>query len=487
MLHSAALLAADQSRSADKTAIEGGMPGVALMERAGRAVVDVVCQHFRPCMALVVCGVGNNGGDGFIAARILKERGWTVMLAVAGNADAITGDAKRAKDKWNMAGGASRTFSPGLLRDCGVIVDAIFGTGLSRNVEGAALDAINAINAAHLPVVSVDIASGIDADTGHVMGGAIRARHTVTFVRPKPGHVLLPGKAHTGELHVYDIGISGEGIAPSQYLNLPELWKSAFPFPAPEANKYTRGHAVVIGGGINMTGASRLAAISALRAGAGLVSVACSPEALPVYASSLLAVMTKPAADLKQLKELLEDKRITTVLIGPGCGVDEATRERALYILSLKKPCVIDADAISAFAENPKQLFSALHASAVLTPHEGEFTRLFKSEGTKSQRAADAARQSGAVILFKGNDTVIAAPGGRVAINANAPPWLATAGSGDVLAGIITGLLAQGMPAFEAACAGAWMHGEAATGFGPGLIAEDIPAALPAVFRKLYG
>lgn len=487
MLHPAALLTAEEARAADHAAIAFGMRSETLMENAGKAVVDIVCQHFAPCPTLVVCGHGNNGGDGFVVARLLKERGWPAVPVLVGESEKTTHDLERAMDQWRNTGGIIRIFSPGMLAEAALVIDGIFGTGLSREVEGEAKEAIDAINASKLPVVAIDIASGINTDNGTIMGAATRAVHTVTFVRPKLGHVLLPGKAHTGELHVYDIGITGEGVGSAYFLNAPSLWKKSFPFPAPDANKYTRGHAIVMGGALATTGAARLAALGALRSGAGLVSIACSQDALPVYAMTLTAVMTKPIDKPNKLAALLDDKRVTATLIGPGYGTGEATREQTLQILSHKKPCVIDADAISVFEANPKPLFAAIAGPTVLTPHEGEFERLFNAKGSKPQRVIKAAKQSGAVVLLKGNDTVIAAPDGRVAVNANAPVWLATAGSGDVLAGIITGLLAQGMPAFEAACAGAWIHGEAATQFGPGLIAEDLPAALAPVLKTLYG
>jgi len=462
MLHPAALLTAEQSRAADKAAIASGITAETLMEKAGKAVADVVCEHFKPCRVLIICGPGNNGGDGRVVERLLRNRGWRV--------EAVNID----------------DFTTAIVKDYALVVDAMFGTGLNRAIEGKAKDAISAINDSKLPVVAIDIASGINADDGTIMGSAVCAAHTVTFVRPKPGQLLLPGKAHTGELHVYDIGISGDNVKPDYFLNAPALWKHTFPFPTLEAHKYTRGHALVIGGGIATTGAARLAAISALRSGAGLVSVACTPETLSVYATALTAVMTKPIIKLSDLGTLLEDKRFTATLIGPGGGINETTREQTLHILSHKKPCVIDADAISVFQPNPKPLFAAIIGPAVLTPHEGEFSRLFDSKGSKPERAKQAAKQSGAIMVLKGSDTVIAAPDGRIVINANAPPWLATAGSGDVLGGMITGLLAQGMPAFEAAAAAVWLHSEAANHFGPGLIAEDLPDVLPVVFKKLY-
>lgn len=486
MLHPAALLTAEESRQADRATIESGTPGKTLMEKAGRAVATLIGEIYPPRPVLVVCGTGNNGGDGFIVARLLKERGWPVDLAVAGNARDIKGDAAEARHAWIEAGGEYPAFSPDMLQDKQLVVDALFGTGLNKNIEGEALQAITSINNSGMPVVAVDIASGVNAGDGAVMGIAVRATHTVTFVRPKLGQVLLPGKTYTGTLHVFDIGISGDDVAARHFLNIPALWKSLFPIPGFDSHKYTRGHAVVIGGGISCTGAARLAALSALRAGAGLVSVACPPEALPVYASALTAVMTKPVKDKKELQALLADDRITAALIGPGAGVDAETRQRALQILALKKPCVLDADGLSAFKDNPTELFSAIHAPTVLTPHEGEFARLFSIAGNKTQRAREAANQSKAVVVLKGNDTVIASPNGRVIVNAGAPAWLATAGSGDVLAGLIAGLLAQGMPAFEAAAAGVWMQSRAATAFGPGLIAEDLPSQIPTVLKELY-
>ena len=494
-LHAAALLTAEECRMAEKETILAGTSGETLMENAGKALIDLITQQFKPRPTLVVCGTGNNGGDGFVVARMLKEKNWQVTLAILGNSEDIKNDAKKARDKWNMSGGATRTFSDDMLKDSALIVDAIFGTGLDRNVDGDYKKAISAINDSKLPVVSVDIASGINTNTGAIMGIAIKAAHTVTFVRAKPGHVLLPGKAHMGELHVYDIGINGDKLAPTYFLNAPALWKHAFPTLSPNAHKYSRGHSMIIGGGMNSTGAARLAAMSAIRTGSGLVSVACTQAAQPIYAMTLTSVMTQLYTTAAQLATMLDDKHITAALVGPGGGVNDTTREQVLQLLGTSKPCVIDADAITVFQPNAKSLFNAIGArpcasdagsSTVLTPHQGEFERLFSIEGARTLRVRQAAKLSKAVVLLKGNDTVIAAPDGRTAINANAPVWLATAGSGDALAGIITGLMAQGMPAFEAACAGAWIHGEAAAHFGPGLIAEDLPACIPPVLKNLY-
>ncbi|MGE0754808.1 MAG: NAD(P)H-hydrate dehydratase [Alphaproteobacteria bacterium] len=496
MLHAAALLDSEQSLSADRAAINQGNSSEQLMENAGRAVADMISETYSPGPVLVVSGTGHNGGDGFIVARLLKERGWEVTLSVLGDKNYIEGASTNALRRWEESHGHAMLFDGSLTVSQTLIVDALFGTGLNRNLDGVSKDAVEAINDSGLPVVSIDIPSGINGSTGEVMGAAVRATHTVTFVRPKLGHVLLPGKSYTGALHVFDIGISGNNVKPDYFLNSPLLWRDSFVLPTPESNKYSRGHTLVVGADLGHTGASKLAALGALRAGSGLVSVACTPKALPVYAASLTAVMTKNAADLKQLDALVKDEKTTAILAGPGAGTGETTRQQVLQILSHEKPTVLDADALSAFKTTPKTLFGAISGDVVLTPHQGEFDRLFghkeneelfRFDGLKHERARHAAKYSGAVVVYKGNDTVIASPDGRIAINAEAPVWLATAGSGDVLAGVIAGLMAQGMPAFEAACAGVWIHSRAAASFGPGLIAEDIPSALPAVYSELFG
>lgn len=482
-MHPAALLSAEETHAADAQTIRSGIPGLTLMENAARGVVSVIGEHYAPLPCLVVCGTGNNGGDGFAVARILKERGWPVQVVLRGDHDNIRGDAAIMRDKW-AAGNPIHAFHNRLLEGAGLIVDAMFGTGLSRALDDDTQKIVQSINARHADVVAVDIPSGVHADNGAIMGAAVRATHTVTFFTPKLGHVLLPGKAHTGTLHVMDIGVRSDDT-PRHFLNIPALWRSHFPFPDFSSHKYTRGHTIVLGGRPDTTGATRLAAVAALRAGSGLVSVACSQETLPIYAASLTAVMTKPVKSSAALNHLLEDDRVTAALIGPGAGIGESTRERTLMVLESKKPCVIDADALSAFKNTRKSLFASVKGSVVLTPHEGEFERLFAIKGARIERSKQAAKISGAVVVLKGNDTIIASPDGRAAVNAEAPPWLATAGSGDVLAGIITGLLAQSMPAFEAACAGVWMHSHAAIHAGPGLIADDLLVNMPGAWKKL--
>jgi hydroxyethylthiazole kinase-like uncharacterized protein yjeF len=390
-------------------------------------------------------------------------------------------------------------FKPEKLAGTAVVIDALFGAGLDRPVEGERRRVIEAINAAGAPVIAVDLPSGINGSSGAVMGAAIIARHTITFFRRKPGHVLLPGRLHCGAVTVADIGIPPGvlgAIQPRTFLNVPELWKTCFPIPHIEAHKYARGHAVVVSGDIAHTGASRLAARGALRAGAGLVTIASPKEALPVNAAASTAVMVRAVDGAAEFGSLLADRRINTLVLGPGGGVGEGMRAMVQAALASDRAIVLDADALTSFADRPQALFDAIRsrgsAVTVLTPHEGEFARLFQDgrqelgNTSKLERARAAAKRSGGIVLLKGADTVVAAPDGRAAISTDAPAWLATAGSGDVLAGFVAGLLAQGMPGFEAAAAAVWLHGQAGNEAGPGLIAEDLPDVLPRIYRRLF-
>ena len=349
------------------------------------------------------------------------------------------------------------------------------------------------------PVYAVDLPSGINGTSGAVLGVAVKATHTITFFRKKPGHLLLPGRLHCGTISVADIGIPAavlDKIAPKTFENVPALWRRHFPVPKHEGHKYDRGHAVVVSGPLWSTGAARLAARGALRAGAGLVTIASPRDALAVNAAASLAVMVRPVDGAAELAKLLSDRRLNALAIGPGVGVGEATCERVLTALAGERAVVLDADAITSFAADPQRLAKALQArsarATILTPHEGEFSRYFgvlddKIQAlSKLERTRLAAKLVGSVVVLKGADTVVAAPDGRAAIAANAPAYLATAGAGDVLTGMATGLLAQGMPAFEAAAAAVWLHGEAAAAFGPGLIAEDLPEQLPRLYRDLF-
>ncbi|WP_029008551.1 bifunctional ADP-dependent NAD(P)H-hydrate dehydratase/NAD(P)H-hydrate epimerase [Azospirillum halopraeferens] len=491
MTSGSALLTVAQMYRADALAMAGGVPGTELMENAGAAVARAIRARWEPRPTVVLCGPGSNGGDGFVAARLLGEAGWPVTLALLGSRDALKGDAAAAAARWT---GPVVAAAPALLEGGPLVVDALFGAGLSRPLEGVARDLVQAMNAAGLTVVAVDVPSGVLGDTGAVLGDddpgvAPQAALTVTFFRAKPAHRLLPGRLLCGETVVADIGIPAavlDEIRPRQWENGPELWRAAFPRPRLDAHKYARGHALVLGGG-RMTGAARLAARAALRAGAGLVSVACPPEAFAIYAAATAGLLVQPVEDDAAFAALLKDPRRNAVLLGPGAGTGPATRERVLAALAAEKACVLDADALNVFEDTPDDLLDRLDERCVLTPHEGEFTRLFGLSGDKVTRARAAAARCGAMVVLKGPDTVIASPDGRAVINANAPPTLATAGSGDVLAGLVLGLVAQGMETFHAACAAVWLHGEAAAAFGPGLIADDLPDAVPAVLRRLDG
>jgi len=495
---------------ADRRTIAGGTPGMALMEAAGAAVAGEVLRRFPDRPAIVLCGPGNNGGDGFITARLLREAGCPVRVALLGDFGALKGDAAVAAAAY---AGTAEALTPDVLTGASgnraVVIDALFGAGLTRPLEGVALAVVRTLNRRHLPVVAVDLPSGLHGDSGAVLGGdkgaVARAVATITFFRKKPAHLLVPGREICGEIHVSDIGIPDSMlsvIAPMAAENDASSWRDAFPWPTLSAHKYSRGHAVIVGG-TAMTGAARLAARACMRAGAGLATIASSPEALTIYAATMPGVLTSAIPHPMDLAALLEDERKNVVLLGPGAGVGAATRSHVLFALEANRRCVLDADALTVFADRPQDLIAALQSSAaalggpaaVLTPHEGEFARLFARVGLvgpdnlppvdKLARARAAAAVTGAVILLKGADTVVAHPDGRVRINANAPPTLATAGAGDVLAGIITGLLAQGMEPFAAASAAAWLHGVAAQSFGPGLVAEDLPDRLPHALREL--
>ncbi len=489
------LLSTAEMRAAEVSAIATGTPGRALMERAGRAVADRVARSAgREARVLVLCGPGNNGGDGFVAARVLAGRGFEVELALLGTREGLKGEAAAAAGDWTGPVGVPDFAAVG---EADVIVDALFGAGLARDMEGMAHALIERVNASSRPVVAVDVPSGIDADSGQVRGAAIKALHTVTFVRRKPGHVLLPGRLHCGEMEVADIGIGDAviaGVGCKVWVNDPALWRHALPIPSLAGHKYNRGHAVIVSGGVGSTGAARLAARGALRAGAGLVTVASPPDALAVNASQLTAIMVKQIDGAAGFSDLLSDPRFNAVVVGPGAGIGRETERTVEVSCAARRATIIDADALTSFAGNLPGLWqvvdSAQPAPVILTPHEGEFSRLFSGQvfvdtASKVERARCGAERSGAVVILKGADTVVAAPDGRAAINENTTPYLASAGSGDVLAGMTAGFVAQGMPAFEAACAAVWLHGEAGRSVGPGLIAEDLPEALPAVLRKL--
>jgi len=480
---SSAVLRVEQMAEADRLAMAAGTPGTLLMQNAGEAVAYEIRRRFTPRAVSVLCGPGNNGGDGFVAAAALAQSGWPVRVALLGAVETLRGDAQYHAHRWR---GAIEPLAPACLADAGLVIDALFGSGLNRALDAAVCDVLAYAARRALPIVAVDIPSGIVGNSGENIG-AVPAVCTVTFMRKKPGHLLLPGRDLCGDVVVADIGIPQsvlDSLAPDTWENSPALWRARLPRWHANANKYSRGHALLYGG-YPMTGASRMAARAAARSGAGLTTIAVPEHAFAIYAAALTSIMAQPLSRQEDLARLLADPRYTAFSIGPGAGVSDATRLRALDMLKSGKPVVIDADAISVFASNPEELFQAIRGACVITPHEGEFKRIFSVTGDKLTRARQAARRSGAVVVLKGADTVIAAPDGRAIINSNAPSTLATAGSGDVLGGFILGLLAQGLDAFPAAAAAVWLHGAAAAGFGAGLMAEDIPDLLPAVLRQL--
>jgi hydroxyethylthiazole kinase-like uncharacterized protein yjeF len=477
------LLSVAQMNEADRLTTAAGTPGSLLMQKAGEAVAREITRRWTPRPVTVLCGPGNNGGDGFVVATALAQSGWPVRVALLGPRQALRGDARQHAQRWT---GAVEPLSPHAIDGAELLVDALFGSGLSRPLDPQVLSLLALATQRSVPLVAVDVPSGVMGDSGESHGAAASSC-TVTFARKKPGHLLLPGRELCGDLVVADIGIPPtvlESLSINTWENDPALWLERLPRPQASVNKYTRGHALLYGG-YPLTGAARMAARAAARSGAGLTTIAVPEVAFAIYAAALTSIMVQPLAQADDLTRLLSDRRYTAFSIGPGAGVNATTRAGTLAMLGTGSPVVLDADAISAFAPGADALFQAIRGACVMTPHDGEFLRIFDAAGDKLTRTRRAARRSGAVIVLKGADTVIAAPDGRAIINGNAPPTLATAGSGDVLGGIILGLLAQGMDAFAAAAAGVWMHGAAAAGFGPGLLAEDLPDLLPAVLRRL--
>jgi hydroxyethylthiazole kinase-like uncharacterized protein yjeF len=523
------LLTAAQMRAIEQAAIASGeVTGLELMERAGRGVVEAIFEEWPELRAtshraVVLCGPGNNGGDGFVVARLLKEWGWEVEVFLYGDPSRLPPDARVNYERWRGMGEVKDIalvrshIGPGMSEPPeNVYIDALFGTGLSRPLPQDLWPVFRELNVDFQDYgVAIDIPSGICADSGRALGdeAVLPAPLTVTFRSEKIGHRLSLSwwrYKKGAKVRVVDIGLDYTHLGPDEHVvQLNDYWHSACNLTDPwwsklqEKHKYSHGHALILSGPSGRGGAARLAARGALRIGAGVVTVGCPLDAIPEHAARLDAVMLRGVADGAALAEVLEDKRINALCLGPGMGV--GTREAGLILAALeaRRATVLDADALrTGFFDEADALFGKLHDHCVLTPHAGEFARLFPdiseklaapaTKGpaySKVDAAREAAARAGCVVLYKGPDTVIAGPDGRCAINSahydRAAPWLATAGSGDVLAGFISGLLARGFSPFDAACTGAWLHVECALSFGPGLIAEDLPEELPKVFRAL--
>jgi hydroxyethylthiazole kinase-like uncharacterized protein yjeF len=573
------LLTAAQMRAIEEAAIASGeVTGLELMERAGRGVVEAIFEEWPELAgqgggaaptppgylgqdesrrAVVLCGPGNNGGDGFVVARLLKERGWEVEVFLYGDAGKLPPDARVNYERWRGMGEVTSLPSAfeASSREPHVVVDALFGIGLTRPVSGLGLTFLDMAeerlsiwpnNRIGIACVAIDLPSGVCSDSGRALKApdfrgltenvaavpSAQVDLTVTFHAPKQGHVLGDGPRLCGKLVVKNIGLekfewphsfkmeSMSEVSDARPKYCLDLSKRAW-----DNHKYTHGHALILSGPPGRTGAARLAARGALRIGAGLVTVGAAPAAIPEHAAQLNAIMLREVADGDGLRDLLADGRINALCLGPGMGTGE--REAGLLAAALEmgaagatsggvggtgpasgaarradgRSLVLDADALTILAQNPA-LFAALHPNCVLTPHAGEFARLFPDIAerlaapatrgpaySKVDATREAAARAGCVVLFKGPDTVIADPSGRCSINSahydRAAPWLATAGSGDVLAGFIAGLLARGIAPMQAAETAAWLHVECARSFGPGLIAEDLPEELPKVFRAL--
>ncbi|MEQ8876948.1 MAG: NAD(P)H-hydrate dehydratase [Phycisphaerales bacterium] len=526
------LLTAAQMRAVERAAIESGqVTGLELMERAGRGVVEAVFEEWPELAqashrAVVLCGPGNNGGDGFVVARLLREWGWEVEVFLYGDAAKLPPDARVNYERWGEMGEV-KAWNDGAIEDLlddqanELVVDALFGTGLSRLMpddtdqtwRGFVPKVLDTAAAERAKYVAVDAPSGLCADSGGNLG-AFPVDLTVTFHRAKLGHYLVRegryggGPGLCGKVVVKDIGLRGGADGAVARLVEGPTWRKS---KGAQEHKFDHGHALVLTGGPGRTGAARLAARGALRIGAGLVTLGVPPSAQQEVACQITALMLRRVADAEGLAEVLEDRRVTALCLGPGLGVERARElvPAALGASGGEVPgrardggCVLDADALMAFADAPEALFGMLHEGCVLTPHGGEFARLFPdlaerlgeapTKGpaySKVDATREAAARAGCVVLFKGPDTVIAAPDGRCSVNSaqyeRAAPWLATAGAGDVLAGFITGLVARGFAPKQAAETAAWLHVECARAFGPGLIAEDLPEELPGVFWEL--
>lgn len=478
------ILTVAETAAADLAAEAAGVESFVLMRNAGAAVAEAIASRWGPRPVLVLCGPGKNGGDGYVAAARLAAMGYRVRIAAL--SDPAADDAKRARALWE---GKIEPFGPDAVQDAGLVVVALFGAGLSRPLEDPVVSVLKAVEALGAPVVAIDLPSGLHGDTGKPLGYAPRADLTVTFHRKKPAHLLEPGRSLCGEIVVADIGIAQDRThATALWENGPDLWLDALPWPGPQTHKHSRGRLGVVSGPMHATGAARMASRAGLRVGAGLVKVFCPPDATAVVAAHLEAVMLEPFDSDVDLER--EAAPMDAMIIGPAAGVNAKTQANLAALARTGAALVVDADALTVFREDPPALFALLDRDDVITPHVGEFERVFPGLLAESPERITAARRAaaraGAVVLLKGFDTVVAAPDGRASVNGCGSPWLATAGAGDVLAGFVGGLLAQGIESFLAASAAVWIHAQAAAAFGPGLTAEDLPDLAPPVLKALH-
>ena len=482
------VLDSKQSLSLDSKALKILKNKYSLMENAGRAVSGFIVDNYQPCFVLVLCGTGNNGGDGFVVARRLLAEGFEVEVGYENKNKNLSPDIKKMKDLCSLS---TVSFESASKCNPDLIVDALMGTGLNRDLDIKTQKLIEITNRKQVPIISIDIPTGIDSSSGAIRGAAIKASKTITFEFLKLGHLIYPGRKYCGDIIVSSIKIPEEchkNNISKIFVNVPKLWKEKIPTHEAEVHKYNKGHTLIMGGKKHKSGAAKLAAVAALRAGSGLVTIAINEDAIESYASNLLSIMLEVYDAKDQINKLIKKKKINSVVIGPGFGISNHTIDLLEELVNQNLNVVIDADAISVFQNELNRFKNLLCKSKnlVITPHDGELRRIFPTlKGNRLERALKAAKFFNSVVVLKGPDTVIANYNGEAVVNYNGSTDLATAGSGDVLSGIIAGLLAQGMPLFESSSAAVWMHSKAALFKGTGLIAEDLPDLIPNVLKEL--
>ena len=459
-----------------------------LMKKAGSAFAKIIIGNFPKSKVLFICGKGGNGGDGLISACILKKKGWPVSFVLTDIPKNLSKDTSKALDKLKLS---PQNFSDLKIKSFDLIVDAIFGIGISRKITGIEKSIISKINSSKVPIIAIDIPSGVNSDTGEIMGVATNCSFTVTFSRAKIGNILLPGYKNNGHLKIVNIGIPNSYFSkykPEILTNIDKIWKNKIIFPKIDAHKYLRGYTLIIGGPKSMTGASRLAALAAQRAGSGIVVVAVSKNSENIYFSSLTSQIIKSYRNLKEFRSILDDPRINSIVIGPGLGQGKKTISKMKIIFERKRRAVIDADAISSFQNNIDLLKKITSGSDIVyTPHEGELLKLFPNiKGNAIEKSIYAANNLNSTFVLKGPNTLVSnKKTDKIIVNIPGARWLATAGSGDILAGIIGALMATGVESFTSAGLGVYIHSESGKVGGPGMIAEDLINIMPSILKKL--